>query len=86
MIEQQSILNKWERNFLRHVFISKRRPTPVHHEVDARHELAGQVRGQEERGAGDVRGPPQPRDRRPRFAADIKTWSYRLLPHFRVRF
>ena len=59
-----------------HVFISKRRPTPVHHEVDAGHKLAGQVRGQEERGAGDVRGSPQPRDRRPRFAADIITLCF----------
>ena len=83
MIDQQSILNKWERNFLWQVFTSKSRPTPVHHEVDACHKLAGQVRGQEERGAGDVRGPPQPRDRRPRFAADIKTFCFNLLPHFR---
>ena len=84
MIDQQSILNKWERNFLSQVFISKRRPSPIHHKVDPSHKLAGQVRGQEEDCAGDVGGPPQPRNRRPGFAADMIIWCFNMLPQFRV--
>ena len=51
--------------------LSKCHPAPVHQEVDARHELARQVGGQEEHGTGDVRGAAQPRDRCPRFAVGI---------------